>query len=265
MADPVADGHRERCGGGLGGRGRRAEAAGVRTLLKRLKEGGVVGILPDQVEPFRALLAAQGALEGHRLVPIVQARLARVGTREVAEMQFASESDERSVTREFAITWQDALPPGNTVVAGSWWSPEAAGRESWVSVEDSLARRLEVTGFYDLVGQVDGYSAVARAFRRGDAKVALVIPAGFSAAVTAHRPTEVQLVVDGSDPQTVGSATSTAASPAGIIAPALISPIARSRFTWLQMLRGLRLKVLELKKDLEDTTSIIPIITRMRT
>ncbi|MBK9758332.1 MAG: ABC transporter permease [Nannocystis sp.] len=115
-----------------------------------------VGILPDQVEPFRALLAAQGALEGHRLVPIVQARLARVGGREVAEMQFASESEERSVTREFAITWQDALPPGNEVVAGTWWSPEAAGRESWVSVEESLARRLELEVGEELVFDIQG-------------------------------------------------------------------------------------------------------------
>lgn len=37
-----------RCRGRLGAEPVRAEAAGVRTLLKRLKEGGVVGILPDQ-------------------------------------------------------------------------------------------------------------------------------------------------------------------------------------------------------------------------
>ena len=75
-----------------------------------------------------------------------------------------------------------------------------------------LARRLEVTGFYDLRGQVEGYPAIAQAFRRGDAKVALVIPAGFGAAITARRPVEVQLVVDGADAQTVASATQTAAA-----------------------------------------------------
>lgn len=37
-----------RCRGRLGAEPVRAEAAGVRTLLRRLKEGGVVGILPDQ-------------------------------------------------------------------------------------------------------------------------------------------------------------------------------------------------------------------------
>src|SRR5207248_8655009 len=41
---------------------------------------------------------------------------------------------------------------------------------------------------------------------------ALVVPAGFGAGLTAGRASEEQLVVDGSDPQTVASATQTAAS-----------------------------------------------------
>lgn len=121
-----------------------------------------VGILPDQVEPFRALLTAQGAFEGHRLVPIVQARLAKVGGREVAEMSFASESDERSVTREFAITWQDELPPGNEVLAGTWWSAEAAGRESWVSIEENLAQRIEVEVGEEVVFDIAGVRVPTR-------------------------------------------------------------------------------------------------------
>jgi ABC-2 type transport system permease protein len=75
-----------------------------------------------------------------------------------------------------------------------------------------LVRRLEATGFYDVVGAVDGYPAIAKAFRGGAARVALVVPNGFDAGVTARRPTEVQLVVDGVDPQTVASATETAAA-----------------------------------------------------
>jgi ABC-2 type transport system permease protein len=75
-----------------------------------------------------------------------------------------------------------------------------------------LARRLEATGFYDLEGAVDGYPAIAASFRSGTARVALVVPAGFGAAVTAHRPAEVQLVVDGADAQTVASATQTASA-----------------------------------------------------
>jgi ABC transporter DrrB family efflux protein len=70
-----------------------------------------------------------------------------------------------------------------------------------------LVRRFEATGFYTITGRVADYDELARAFRRGDARVGVVIPAGFSSALVTHQPAHVQLVVDGSDPQTVGSAT----------------------------------------------------------
>jgi ABC-2 type transport system permease protein len=52
-----------------------------------------------------------------------------------------------------------------------------------------LVRRLEVTGYYDVIGQ-----------------------ARYGADLARGRPAHVQLLVDGSDPQTVASATNTAAS-----------------------------------------------------
>jgi len=75
-----------------------------------------------------------------------------------------------------------------------------------------LARSMEVTGFYDLVGQVSGYDQVGRAMRSNRARVALVIPPGYASDLRAGRSAQVQLLVDGSDPQTVASATNTAAS-----------------------------------------------------
>ena len=75
-----------------------------------------------------------------------------------------------------------------------------------------LARSLEATGFYDVVGEVDDYDAMEHAVRAGAARCALVIPGHFASDLTSGRPTEVQLVVDGSDPQTVASGTNTAVS-----------------------------------------------------
>jgi ABC-2 type transport system permease protein len=75
-----------------------------------------------------------------------------------------------------------------------------------------LARALEATGFYDLRGAAEGYEDIDRAFRTGEAKVALVIPPRYASDLTRGLPTSVQLVVDGSDPQVVGSATNTAAA-----------------------------------------------------
>jgi ABC-2 type transport system permease protein len=76
----------------------------------------------------------------------------------------------------------------------------------------SIVRAMEVTGYYDVVGRVRGYDEISRALRMGKARVAIVIPAGYAADLAAARTAKLQLVVDGSDPQTVGSATNTAAS-----------------------------------------------------
>jgi ABC-2 type transport system permease protein len=75
-----------------------------------------------------------------------------------------------------------------------------------------LARRLEATGFYDRVGDVDGYDEIERALRSGRARVVLVVPPGYGADLASGATAHVQLVVDGSDPQIVGSAQSTATS-----------------------------------------------------
>lgn len=75
-----------------------------------------------------------------------------------------------------------------------------------------VARRLEATGFYDLVGHVTRYAEIERAFQTGEARVALVVPARWSSRAVRGEQAPLQLVVDGSDPQVVSSATSTAAS-----------------------------------------------------
>jgi ABC-2 type transport system permease protein len=75
-----------------------------------------------------------------------------------------------------------------------------------------LGRALEATTFYDVVGHVDGYDDIDRALRRSEARVGLVIPPGYATDLERGRAASVQLVVDGSDPQVVGSATNTAAS-----------------------------------------------------
>ncbi|MCA9592617.1 MAG: ABC transporter permease [Myxococcales bacterium] len=75
-----------------------------------------------------------------------------------------------------------------------------------------LVQSLTATGFYDVAGQVDSYDEIEAALRSGRARVALVIPAKFNSDIVSGRTTTVQLVVDGSDPQVVASATNTASS-----------------------------------------------------
>lgn len=89
-----------------------------------------------------------------------------------------------------------------------------------------LVRSLEATGFYDVHGQVRSYAEMENVLRAGHAKVGVVIPSRYSSDLQVRRPTEVQLVVDGSDPQTVGSALDTAGS------------LVQRRSTELMLLRG---------------------------
>lgn len=76
----------------------------------------------------------------------------------------------------------------------------------------AISEQLRATGFYDISGSVDSYDDVEVALRRGLARVALVVPPRYGSDVASGRTAHVQLIVDGSDPQTVASATNTAAS-----------------------------------------------------
>jgi len=75
-----------------------------------------------------------------------------------------------------------------------------------------LVRRLEATNFFDMTGNVRGYEEIEHALRAGVARAALVVPPRYAADLASGATAHVQLVVDGSDPQIVGSAQSTAAS-----------------------------------------------------
>ncbi|MFO0696088.1 MAG: ABC transporter permease [Polyangiales bacterium] len=75
-----------------------------------------------------------------------------------------------------------------------------------------LVRRMEATGFYQIVGHVRTYAEIGSAMRTGRARVAIVMPPAFGQKLRSATGAQAQLVVDGSDPQTVASASNTAAS-----------------------------------------------------
>lgn len=79
-------------------------------------------------------------------------------------------------------------------------------------LSQDLARSLEATGFYDLVAHVGSYAELERVLRGGAAHAALVFPVEFGSAAQLGRGGQIQLVLDGSDPQTVASALEAAAS-----------------------------------------------------
>jgi ABC-2 type transport system permease protein len=75
-----------------------------------------------------------------------------------------------------------------------------------------LVRSLVATTYYDYAGDVHDYAEIERAMRSGQARVAVVVPTRYASDITRGRTARVQLIVDGSDPLTVASASNTAAS-----------------------------------------------------
>jgi ABC-2 type transport system permease protein len=73
-----------------------------------------------------------------------------------------------------------------------------------------LARSLELTSYFTVSGEVADDAGVERALRTGDASAALVVLPGFGSDLASGRGGRAQLVVDGTDPLTVTSATNAA-------------------------------------------------------
>jgi len=102
----------------------------------------IINIQPEQREPVRALFAAKG-LEKPELLPMVRGRLVAVNGRPVAAADYAEERAQRLVEREFNLSWMAELPEGNSLTAGRWFGPEAAGGPQF-SVEQGLADTLKL-------------------------------------------------------------------------------------------------------------------------
>ncbi|HUT75589.1 MAG TPA: ABC transporter permease [Armatimonadota bacterium] len=65
--------------------------------------------------------------------------------------------------------------------------------------------------YFDLAGSLTSYQEVESALDRGEAKVALIIPARFGTELASGRPAPVQVIIDGSDSTTASTAIGYAA------------------------------------------------------
>src|SRR5512140_2947920 len=66
----------------------------------------------------------------------------------------------------------------------------------------SLARSLESTTYFRIVGSLGDARSARRAIDRGEAKVALVVPPDYGSDIRAGKPASALLLIDGSDPNT---------------------------------------------------------------
>lgn len=64
----------------------------------------------------------------------------------------------------------------------------------------SLVEAFTTTSYFRIAGYVDGPAEARRAVDRGEAKAAIIIPPDYTTNVQAGRPGQVQVLIDGSDP-----------------------------------------------------------------
>ncbi|MEM6710497.1 MAG: FtsX-like permease family protein, partial [Pseudomonadota bacterium] len=107
----------------------------------------VINIAPEELDPFSAMLSANDV--PHELgFAIVRGRIvARNGeTAEAIEARLAARGGDSPGPRlgsERNLTWTEALPEDNQIVAGKWWDADTDRAE--VSLEEDYARDLELT------------------------------------------------------------------------------------------------------------------------
>lgn len=102
----------------------------------------VVNVVPERVDAFRAFLDERG-IDSAGLYPMVRGRLAEING--VASREFVGdeENGRGALNRELNLTWGETLPEDNTITAGEWFGPAAAGKKV-VSMEARLAERMGV-------------------------------------------------------------------------------------------------------------------------
>jgi len=118
----------------------------------------LINIAPEQVSPVKTFLA------GHQVIPrdfypIVRARMTEINGKSTDGNQ------DEALNRELNLTWQDARPDHNPIVAGQW--PPKAGE---VSMEVELAKRLNI-GLGDkltFMGDTQSFSATVSSLRKVD-------------------------------------------------------------------------------------------------
>ncbi len=100
----------------------------------------LINIQPHELEGITRLLA-DNAIEAPQFVPLVRARMTRIGDAPVAEREYPSDRGAGFVRREANLTFASEFPPANTLVEGEWWSAEGP-QEPEVSVDAEVAADL---------------------------------------------------------------------------------------------------------------------------
>ena len=115
----------------------------------------LINVLPDQVEGVAALLKSDVGVEAS-LQPMVRGRLVEINGAPFDASKLADERARRLGEREFNLSWTEALPVGNRVIAGHWWGRSERGTAAGASLEEGIAHTLGIKVGDELTYDVAG-------------------------------------------------------------------------------------------------------------
>ena len=101
----------------------------------------LINIQSEQVDALRKLLPTADGAKPAVFYPMVRGRLIAVNDKTVSAKDYSNEQAKRLIDREFNLSASRALPPGNRILAGEYFS---GAEQGVMSLEDGIAKTLNL-------------------------------------------------------------------------------------------------------------------------
>ncbi|MGI8787001.1 MAG: ABC transporter permease [Pyrinomonadaceae bacterium] len=120
-----------------------------------------IDIQKSQIDALKQIVEARSG-EAVQVVPTVRARIAAINGKPFDYENREVRQQQGQIGREFAITYRRELDENETIIAGDWWKGESDSNEAEVSVEEDMAKRLNVEAGDWITFDISGRKIPAR-------------------------------------------------------------------------------------------------------
>jgi len=131
------------------------------TRNQRLPSLFFVDIQKSQIDELRSIVSGRIGEEAE-VVPTVRARIAFVNGEAFDLQKPEVRQQQGQIGREFAITYRSNMDESESIVSGNWWNESVTDGIPEVSVEEDMAKRLNVTPGDSLTFDISGRKLTAR-------------------------------------------------------------------------------------------------------
>lgn len=131
------------------------------TRNQRLPSLFMVDIQKSQIDDIRQIIKTRTG-EDAEVTPTVRARIAFVNGKPFDFGNPQVRQQQGQIGREFAITYRENLDDNESVIAGRWWQANDTTDVPEVSVEEDMAKRLNVSPGDSITFDISGRKITAR-------------------------------------------------------------------------------------------------------